>query len=112
MCGYPKVVDLLGVLPGSVPYSTYLEIETALARLRHEAVLKGLEGLGSSPEEPERQSLEPGEGELAAREGPRPIVMPETEPAAERSVRREVVTQEYVVRRRRWPVGGLIDLVI
>jgi len=102
----PVVVGLLEHLPGDVPFSTHLELENARARLVERALGEALERLAPETRPPASMPGEEGRPDRAAttpREPPMPIRRPRLE------VRTVTL---YVQRRQRWPLGGLIDLVV
>jgi len=119
------VVGLLEHLPGDVPYSTHLELEGARGRLVNRAVGEALERLGAG-----RAGELSGDGRDGRDEDLAGQVRPSgnaigTAPTDARlgggdprvvhgvnRLRVVRVVNEYAVERRRWPVGGLIDLVV
>ncbi len=104
----PVVVGLLGEVPGSVPYSTHLEIAAARARLVHRAVENALAGLGARQVDFGEISASERLQESGPEAGPRMLPRAGAEPNMDRVERGVLYTQP----RRRWPIGGLIDLVI
>ncbi len=101
----PVLNTLLEHVPGDVPYSTHLELEAARARLVHRTLGEALEQIGGRG---------PDYGRLAAMT-PQPTAAPRPTAPSLRLVPpppREAAVVAYTLPRRRWPVGGLIDLVI
>lgn len=100
----PVLNSLLGHLPGSVPYATHLEIEGARARMVHRALGEALGQLGNPHADYGRQAaaLKPT--------APLALKLPPVRPAPQAArIDARVV---YTLPRRKWPLGGLIDLVI
>lgn len=96
---------LLEHVPGDVPYSTHLELEAARARLVHRALGEALGQIAGGG---------PNYGRLAAMT-PKPIAAPRTTAPSLRLLPpppRDAVVIAYTLPQRRWPVGGLIDLVV
>ena len=120
----PVLNTLLEHVPGDVPFSTHLELEAARARLVHRSVGEAIDRLGERTTAREKgadrggevnRGVEVDEGELAvARE-----VVTKKEPKEQKAEpsgrdmdRIERGAVAYTLPRRRWPIGGLIDLVV
>jgi hypothetical protein len=100
----PVTGSLLGHLPGSIPYSTHVEIAAARSRLMHREVNDALENLGAK--QVEFAGLTTASAPVAR--DPRGESQLKLVPNLD-LVGRGVA---YTLPRRRWPVGGLVDLVI
>lgn len=107
---YPVITDLLGHLAGDIPFSTHLQIENARSRAVERALQEALDRL--PPPEPARD--ESPLSTTANTPAADPAARPPDQPMAARQRPEGAVEPERVFtqRRERWPIGGLIDLVI
>lgn len=99
---------LLEHLPGDVPFSTHLGLENARSRLVQRALLEGHEP------EPNRSWDAPARHDTSAPgcEKGGAASSPPAEPVRLVAVERVRAVRLYEQRRERWPLGGLIDLVV
>ncbi|HZW10288.1 MAG TPA: hypothetical protein VFF69_10335 [Phycisphaerales bacterium] len=108
--------DLLEHLPGDVPYSTHLAIENARARLVHRALSDALGGMrgGDAGESAVAKEDAPTRAACDRGAGPGARLAAVERPARSghgEDVRAVPIT-EHAQRRTRWPLGGLVDLVV
>ena len=98
------VLDLLGAAAGSVPHWAHLAVGVVPARAEHRTIGAALVGLAAGVDY----------GRLAAREAQVRCAQVSTEREPQRStpVQERAVVPGYEIARRKWPVGGLIDLVV
>lgn len=99
----PAVVGLVGVPAGSVPYATHLAIVSARGRAQARAIESALSVIAQA---------RPDYGRLAAREAAHHHQSPEAQPVHRRPALAGHPAMQYTLPRRRWPIGGLVDLVI
>ncbi|MCC7389685.1 MAG: hypothetical protein IT431_13060 [Phycisphaerales bacterium] len=99
------VLDLLGAAPGSVPQWAFLAVGAAPGRSEHRAIGEALARLAAAGAD---------YGRLAAREAQVRCERVHTERVPDRSAPapERAVVPGYEIARRKWPVGGLIDLVV
>jgi hypothetical protein len=106
----PLACDLLEHLPGDVPFSTHLTLENVRARLVQRALGEALNRLGGGgPNSSARVDPSWDRGREGEQSGAPSV--PAAAAAPGRTERVAHVTA-YSQRRARWPLGGLIDLVV
>lgn len=102
----PAVLGLLGAPAGSVPHATSLAIGNAVHRAEHRAIEAALDAMADA---------RPDYADLAAQQAktcPAPEPEPEAWPRTRHAIPPEKrVIPGYTLERRKWPIGGLIDLL-
>jgi len=99
----PVLNTLLEHLPGDLPYSTHLELGAARARLVHRTLGEAIDRLAPPhPDEAHPAATVPPPPAHRATPSLRLLPPP---PRDEQPV-------AYTLPRRRWPLGGLIDLLV